>query len=65
MVQSAGPGAELAKCDIKLAFRLLPVHPEDFELLSFCFDGEFYVDRTLPMGCSISCAAFAHFWSGL
>lgn len=39
MVKRCGPGAEMAKCDIKSAFRLLPVHPEDFDLLGFMFEG--------------------------
>lgn len=58
IVRGCGQGVELVKCDIKSAFRLLPVHPADFELLGFSFDGFFYIDRALPMGCSISCSAF-------
>lgn len=42
VVRAKGPGTELAKCDIKSAVRLLPVHPRDFELLGFCFEGSFY-----------------------
>ena len=38
LVMRAGVGAWLAKSDIKSAFRLLPVHPEDYELLGFTFD---------------------------
>nr|XP_008117750.1 PREDICTED: uncharacterized protein LOC103280454 [Anolis carolinensis] len=64
-VRRQGPGAELAKCDIKSAFRLLPVHPQDFELLGFCFEGAYYMDRALPMGCSVSCNAFEQFSSFL
>lgn len=64
-MRGCGRGAELAKCDIKSAFRLLPVHPADFDLLGFAFDGKFYVDRALPMGCSISCSAFECFSSFL
>lgn len=45
LVHKSGISAELAKCDIKLAFRLLPVHPDDFELLGHAFEGQFYVDR--------------------
>ena len=36
MSLSNGP-VFMAKLDIKSAFRLLPVHPEDFELLGFKF----------------------------
>lgn len=65
VVRAKGRGTELAKCDIKLAFRLLPVHPRDFELLGFYFEGSFYMDRALHMGCSVSCAAFEAFSSFL
>lgn len=51
----------MANCNIKSAFRLLPVHPCDFELLGFSFEGSFYVDRALPIGCSVSCAAYVAF----
>lgn len=40
---------------------LLPVHPDDFSLLGFAFEGDYYVDCMLPMGCFISCLAFEHF----
>lgn len=61
MVRSCGKGALMAKADIESAFRLLPVHPQDFCLLGFQFEGSYYVDRALPMGCSVSCAAFEAF----
>ena len=47
--------------DIKSAFRLLPVHPADYELLGFTFEGMYYYDKCLPMGCSISCSLFEMF----
>ncbi len=61
MVQAAGPNCELAKSDIKSAFRLLPVHPADFDLLGFKFDGKYYFDTAMPMGCSVSCSIFEKF----
>lgn len=36
-IRGSGRGALLAKCDIESAFRLLPVHPEDFHWLGFKF----------------------------
>lgn len=51
----------MAKCDIQSAFRLLPVHPSDFELLGFKFEGSWYVDKAMPMGCSVACATFEAF----
>ncbi len=61
LVVEAGPGVWLAKADIKSTFRLLPVTPLDYELLGFSFDGMFYYDKCLPMGCSISCSLFEKF----
>lgn len=60
MVKAYGSGALMAKCNIKSAFRLLPVPPDDFRLLGFQFDNMFFVYSALPMGCSISCAGFEH-----
>ncbi|XP_077779111.1 uncharacterized protein LOC144326428 [Podarcis muralis] len=61
LIRSFGPGALLAKCDIESAFRLLPVHPADFRLLGFKFQGKYYVDRAMPMGCAVACSAFEAF----
>ncbi|XP_041464356.1 uncharacterized protein LOC121415240 [Lytechinus variegatus] len=61
LVSRLGQGAFMGKADIKSAFRLLPVHPSDFELLGFCVDGEYFYDKCLPMGCAISCAHFERF----
>lgn len=43
-----GPGALLAKIDIKSAYRIVPVHPEDRPLLGMRFQDQVYVDATLP-----------------
>ncbi|XP_077790723.1 uncharacterized protein LOC144328926 [Podarcis muralis] len=61
LVRSFGSGAFLAKCDIESAFRLLPVHPEDHRWLGFKFQGAYFIDKAMPMGCSIACAAFETF----
>ncbi|KAJ7331886.1 hypothetical protein JRQ81_014066 [Phrynocephalus forsythii] len=61
MIQSLGKVALLAKCDIQSAFQLLPVHPGDLSLLGICFQGQWYVDKAMPMGCTVSCAAFETF----
>ena len=58
MIFGLGREAKLAKRDIKSAFRLLPVHPSDFHLLGMEVVGNIYVDKCLPMGCSISCSLF-------
>ena len=51
-------GALMAKADIQAAFRILPVHPDDYRLLGFTWDGSIFYDRRLPMGASSSCATF-------
>lgn len=45
-----GKGALLAKVDLKNAFRLCPVRPDDWHLLGICWRGQFYVDKCLPFG---------------
>ena len=45
-----GPGTLLAKADIKSAFRLLPVHPADRQLLQMTWKGFVYLDTCLPFG---------------
>ena len=65
MVQHEGKGAYLIKVDIKSAFRLLPIHPHDFPLLGMEYQGNFFVDKCLPFGLSLSCALFEKFSSFL
>ncbi len=47
---SLGPGALMAKADLKNAFRLCPVHPLDWPLLAFRWRNRFFVDKCLPFG---------------
>ena len=65
VILQIGQGAFLAKTDIKSAFRLLPVSPEDYHLLGFFFQNQFYYDKVMPMGLSISCQIFEEFSSAL
>lgn len=58
------PKAYLAKTDIADAFRLIPLHPSQYCLTGFYFNGYFY-DRVLPQGCSSSCKIFERFSSAL
>ena len=48
--QRLGKGALLAKLDIKSAYRLVPVHPRDRDLLGIEWHGACYVDGALPFG---------------
>ena len=60
MIYNCGKSAELSKVDIKSAFRLLIVN---FDLLGIKFDNMYYIDKCLPMGCSVSCNLFEKFSS--
>ena len=51
----------LAKTDIKSAFRIIPIHPEDYPLLGMKWWGNYYFDHCLPMGCRSLCAIFERF----
>ena len=55
VIKLLGSGTLVAKTDIESAFRLMPIHPHDYNLLGFVVDGKFYYDRCLPMGSSVSC----------
>ena len=58
MIYNCGKSAELANIDIKPAFKPLIVNPADFDLLGIKFDNMYYIDKCLPMGCSVSCNLF-------
>ncbi len=60
-----GRGAYTAKCDIKDAFRLIPIRPEDHPKLCIFFNNNYYYDTTLPMGSSSSCQLFELFSTAL
>lgn len=57
-VRKYGQGSLMPKSDIELTFRLLPVHPQSLHLLGCYWQGSYFGDRCLLMGCSISCALF-------
>jgi len=65
LIKKSGRGSALAETDIKSAFRIIPVHPSDYQLLGFQWKGKWYVDRCLPMGCFSSCRLFEEFSSSL
>ena len=50
VAQSLGHGSLLAKLDVKAAYWLVPVHPDDRHLLGFTWQGANYVDGMLPFG---------------
>lgn len=64
-IQKVGVGALLAKTDLENAYKQVPINPDDFELLGFQINNEFYCDKTLPFGLSYSCNLFEKFSSSL
>ena len=65
MIKSIGRGSYMSKIDIKSAFRIIPIHPDDYPLLSLKWNNSYFFDRCLPMGCSSSCAIFEAFSTSL
>ena len=65
LIRAAGTGCFLSKTDIKNAFRIIPVHPKDYNLLGIKWHDQYYFDKCMPMGCSSSCRTFELFSSAL
>lgn len=65
LLLSLGQGSFMAKTDIDNAFRLIPIHPLDHNLLGIQFQDKYYFDTCLPMGASSSCAIFEKFSTAL
>lgn len=61
IVQNLGKGALMGKRDVKSAFNLCPVHPDDFDILGIKFENKYWIQKMLPQGCSISPAIFEKF----
>ena len=61
-VLAPGRGAMLAKMDIKQAYRMVPIHPQDRRLLGMRWEGVVYVDKTLPshLACGRPQSSFPH-----
>ena len=50
LVRRAGRGCMMAKIDIESAFRIVPVHPDDWNKLCFSLDGFYFTDTRLSFG---------------
>ena len=50
LILKHGPGCYMTKTDIESAFRIIPVHPDDWELLGMSWKGHYYFDKALPFG---------------
>jgi hypothetical protein len=51
--------------DVNSAFRLLPMYQGKFDFLGFKIGNWYFIDKCLPMCCSISCSYFERFSSFL
>ena len=65
LIKRVGRGCFLAKTDIQSAFRIIPISPRDYDLLGMVWQGNFYYDRAMPMGCASSCRTFEMFSTAL
>lgn len=45
-----GCGTHLIKVDLKSAYRVVQIHPQDRHLFNICRDEHVYVDQALPFG---------------
>ena len=60
-IKLAGQGSYLAKTDIQNTFRIIPIQSDDYGLLGMHWQGSFYFDHCMPMGCASSCRTFEIF----
>ena len=63
LLMTAGKDSLLCKLDIKHAYRLLPVKPDQWHHLCYHWQGNYYVDLVLPFGLRSSGAIFNQFAS--
>ncbi len=56
-----GKSALMAKSDLKSAFSTLPMAVSCFNLLGFTINGKYYINCTMPMGASCSCASYERY----
>ena len=63
-IMQEGRGTLLAKIDIRDAYRLIPVHPDDRPLLGMAWRSQFFVDLALPSGLRSAPFIFNQFAEG-
>ena len=61
LIKAAGKGCFLAKTDIKNAFCIIPIRPQDHYLLGMKWPSKYSYDRCLAMGAARSCKTFETF----
>ena len=65
ILQDLGQNCFMSKLDIKAAFRNIPVHPSDWELLGMKWQGLYFFDMVLPFGLRSAPFLFDQFSSAL
>jgi hypothetical protein len=64
-VKHFGRDSYLGKTDVEDAFRNFDIHPSDYHLLGFTWNGFYYYDKCLPMGASSSCQNLQNYLLGM
>lgn len=59
IVHTLGHNTQLAKIDIRDAYRIIPIHPKDSPFLRITWQEQVYVDCQLPFGLASAPAIFA------
>ena len=58
LLHELGQGSQLAKVDIRDAYRIVPIHPHDRPFLGILWQDSIYVDCQLPFGLASAPAIF-------
>ena len=59
MILAEGQGSFMVKADIKEAYRMVPVHPQDQLLLGVMWQDSVYIDKVLPFGLRLAPKIFS------
>ena len=65
LVRQLGPAALMAKLDLRNAYRMVPVHPDDQRFLDLAWQGVVYCDRALAFGLHSASKLFTTVADGL
>lgn len=65
IIQGLGIGALMAKLDLKDAYRIVPVHPDDRPLLGMRWTEVLHIDTVLPFGLRSAPKIFSTLADGL
>ena len=65
LIMKLPKGSVTRKTDIKSAFKIIPIHPDDHHKLGLFIFGKYYYDVTLPMGAASASQIFEEFSTAL